>query len=239
MTVNFSHEELSFLASNFGYKHLEGLELIKFDETQCTDSLLAKGYIVPYKKTYELSNELRILFSAWVNIQYTIVRANYVTEIDLFAVFASRERIITYSYHSGNIQMSMCDFSFETMDMVIRDYLDIKENVVANDKFNVSFTADEYLAAFGTEMSNEEFAKTTGLKIEDVELIKYLLSHDATTSYVLQDVVQDISCRGIIFAYDGGYMLLKHIVPNNNLRKQKVVIAKGSAKDIVDSIYIL
>jgi hypothetical protein len=133
----------------------------------------------------------------------------------------------------------MCDFSIPTMDSVIRDYLDIREDVVSSSNLNISFSGDDYLSFFGQELSNADISRRTGLTIDDVELIKKTLSQEGTTSYILQDVVEDIGCMGAISNFDRGYILVKHVVPNKDLRKQKVVVVKGSAKDIIDSIYIL
>ena len=79
----------------------------------------------------------------------------------------------------------------------------------------------------------------TGLSLDDVSLIKQSLANEKGTSFIVQDVVENIGCMGILIKHSDGYILIKHIVPNNDISNQKVVISKGNSQDIVDSIYIL
>ncbi|MBQ8741957.1 MAG: hypothetical protein IJZ03_01160 [Clostridia bacterium] len=239
MTFHFSHEELSFLAKRFGYKHLEGIEFVRHNKEICSSALVEKGYMVPYKRSYELSNEVRLLLSTWVNVKYTLVREGYLSNNDVFAILANEERILSYSFHDGKIEIVMCDFSVEVMDQIITDYLDIVECNNCCTGFNITFTDDEYLSYFDSDTPSELICKKTGLSPDDVSLIKQSLANEKGTSFIVQDVVEDIGCMGILTKCSDGYVLVKHIVPNNDISNQKIVISKGNSQDIVDSIYIL
>ena len=239
MTLYFTHEELSYLAKKFGYKHLEGVDLVKFKDKVCEASLLEKGYLFPYNKTYEMSNDVRLLFSTWVNVRYTLVRDQFISDDHVFALLANKERILTYSFHEGNIQVSLCDFSPEIMDKLMTDYLDVQECDTPSYGFNITFAGKEYLSLFAGKMTSEQIAGKCGISVQDVELIKKTLADENSTSFIVQDVVEDIGCMGTFMRYADGYIMVKHIVPNNDLDAQKVIIVKGSAQDIVDSVYIL
>ena len=239
MALYFTHEELSYLAKKFGYKHLEGVDLIKFKDKVCEASLLDKGYILPYGNSYELSNDVRFLLSSWSDIRYTLVRDQFISDEHAFALLASEERIISYSFHEGNIQASLCDFSPEVMDKLMTDYLDVQECDTQTLGFNVTFAGEEYLSLFGGKMTSEQIAGKCGISVQNVDLIKKTLSDENSTSFIVQDVAEDIGCMGTFVRYADGYIMIKHIVPNNDPDAQKVVIVKGSAQDIIDSVYIL
>ena len=163
----------------------------------------------------------------------------YLTDDDTFAIFSNEERIISYSFHKGNIEMMLCDFSIEVMDKIITDYLNISNDTVCQSKFNISFSGDEYLSLFAPDQTIDTISKKSGLKVEDVALIQQLLTREDNTSFILQDIIDEIGCLGVLMKFDTGYLLFKHIVPNKNLNRQRVVFAKGDAQDIIDSIYIL
>lgn len=239
MVLNFTTEELSFVAKQFGYDHLEGLDLVKFNKKDCIDSLVAKGYITPYGKKFELSNECRLLLYAWTSARYTLLQDKFASQEHLFAILANSKSIISYSSHENEIQLSMCDFSAETMDKVIADYLGIEDFDDCVAKFNITFSADDFLACFKEDVPNDMICKKTGLSDGDVSLIKKTIKNASSISYIVQDLVEDIGCMGNIVKHPEGYVLVKHIVPNRNMRKQKVVVTKGNAQDVVDSVYIL
>lgn len=237
--LNFTQEELSFIAKQFGYDHLEGADFVKFNKNRCISSLTKKGYVIPYGKKIELSNECRLLLSTWESIRYTLIKDACLLDEYVHAIMANAERIISYSLHHSDIQIVMCDFSAEVMDQIIADYLAIDECKDCSSVFNVTFSDDEYLSYFEKETPNDLICKKTGLSLDDVSLIKQSLANEKGTSFIVQDVVEDIGCMGILIKHSDGYILIKHIVPNNDISNQKVVISKGNSQDIVDSIYIL
>lgn len=236
---NFTQEELSFIAKQFGYDHLEGAAFVKFNKNKCSGSLIEKGYVIQYGKKLELSNECRLLLSSWESIRYTLVKDTCLSDENIHAILANSERIISYSLHQSDIQIAMCDFSAEVMDRIIIDYLNIVECNDCSSRFNVTFSADEYLSCFETEISNDTICKKTGLSLDDVSLIKQSLTSKNRTSFIVQDVVEDIGCMGVLVKHSEGYLLVKHIVPNNDIKNQKVVVSKGNTQDVIDSIYIL
>ena len=238
MTFTFSQEELSYMAKTFGYRHLEGADFVKFDKKMCEASLLEKGYILPYKKSFELSNEIRLLFSAWVGISYTLLRDSFLSDERVFAILAGPAHILTYSLNEGSIAMNMGDFSPVMMDRVLADYLDITECGEVSG-FNISFPGEEYIACFGAEMADEDISAKTGLAPADIALIKATLDAEDGVSFILQNVKDDIGCMGVLKRHEDGYVMIKHIVPNTALNRQKVVAVKGNAQAIIDSIYIL
>ena len=239
MVLNFTIEELSFIAKQFKYDHLEGVAFVRFNKAECIDSLVTKNYLIPYGKKFELSNDVRLLLSTWDSVRYTLLQDKFANQEHVFAIMANSKRIISYSSHGNDIQLSMCDFSVEVMDKVITDYLGIENFGDCPAKFNITFSADEFLSYFKEDVSNDVICGKTGLSDGDVSLIKYAIKSDEGISYIVQDVVEDIGCMGNIVKYPEGYVLIKHVVPNRNVRKQKVIITKGDAQDIVDSIYIL
>ena len=239
MVLNFTQEELSFIAKQFGYEHLEGADFVKFNKNRCISSLTEKGYVIPYGKIFELSNECRLLLSTWESIRYTLAKDSCLSDEYVHAILANSERIISYSLHLNDIQIAMCDFSVEVMDQIITDYLDIVECNNCCTGFNITFTDDEYLSYFASDTPSELICKKTGLSPDDVSLIKQSLANEKGTSFIVQDVVEDIGCMGILTKCSDGYVLVKHIVPNNDISNQKIVISKGNSQDIVDSIYIL
>lgn len=236
---NFTQEELSFIAKQFKYNHLEGADFVKYNKSNCISSLTEKGYVVPYGKHLELSNECRLLLSTWESIRYTLVKDACISDDHVHAILANSERIISYSLHQSDIQIVMCDFSVEIMDKIISDYLGIIDCTNCSSGFNITFSDDEYLSYFEKEAPNDLICKKTGLSLDDVLLIKQSLTNEKSTSFIVQDVIEDIGCMGILLMYSCGYILIKHIVPNKDISNQKVVISKGNSQDIVDSIYIL
>ncbi len=239
MTFAFSQEELSYMAKSFGYQHLEGADFIKFDKKSCEASLLEKGYILPYKKSFELSNEIRLLLSAWVGIRYTLIRDSFLSDERVFAILASPEYILTYSLNKGSISMNMGNFSPEDMDRILADYLNIIECGGENPGFNISFSGEEYLAYFSGELSDEAVSGKTGLLSADIAQIKATLDAEDGVSFIVQNVKDDIGCMGALKRYEDGYVMVKHIVPNTAIDRQKIVVVKGNAQAIIDSIYIL
>ena len=114
--LNFTQEELSFIAKQFGYDHLEGADFVKFNKNRCISSLTKKGYVIPYGKKIELSNECRLLLSTWESIRYTLIKDACILDEHVHAIMANAERIISYSLHHSDIQIVMCDFSAEVME---------------------------------------------------------------------------------------------------------------------------
>lgn len=239
MTFAFTEEELSYISKKYGYKYLVGFESVKFNKERCITALLEKGYIYPYKRAYELSNDVRLLLSAWVRMKYTLVRDSFMSDQDAFALFANENHIMTFSYHGEEVRLNLGDFSATAMDETLAQYLGITDDVVPADVFNITFTADDYLTYFEEETPVEQIAKETGLGVKDICAIKETLVSGESTSFVLQNVVNDIGCMGTFKKYNSAYILVKHIVPNTHLDRQRVVVVKGNSKDIVDSIYIL
>lgn len=237
--LDFTQEELSFIAKQFGYDHLEGADFVKYNKNRCISSLTKKGYVIPYGKNFELSNECRLLLSTWESIRYTLVKDSCLSDEHVHAILANSERIISYSLHHSDIQIVMCDFSAEVMDQIISDYLGIDEFKDSCSGFNVTFSDDEYLSYFEKETPNGLICKKTGFSPDDVSLIKQSLANENSISFVVQDVVEDIGCMGVLTKCSDGYILVKHIVPNNDISNQKVVISKGNSQAVVDSIYIL
>ena len=239
MMFNFTQEELSFVAKQFGYDHLEGADFVKYNKNRCISALTEKGYVIPYGKNLELSNECRLLLSTWESIRYTLVKDTCLSDEHVHAILANSERIISYSLHHNDIQIVMCDFSIDVMDQIITDYLDVVESNDCCSCFNITFSADEYLSYFDAETPSDLICKKTGLSLDDVSSIKQSLADEKSTSFIVQDVVEDIGCMGILARCSNGYILVKHIVPNNDMSNQKVVVSKGNSLDVVDSIYIL
>ncbi len=239
MTVNLTQKELSYIVKHFGYKQLEGFDPVKFNKKECESSLEDRGYIKPYGKSFELSNDMRLVLSAWMKSRYTLVKHSCLLENHIFAIFASNEYIFSYSMHEGDVRIDLCDFNFEAMDKIIADYLDITDDVNSLSNFNVSFTAEEFISLFENELPNEVISGKIGLSAENVQIIKNAIAEENNTTFILQDVIDDIGCMGIITKNDDGYVMIKHIVPNRIVEHQKAVVVKGNAKDIVDSVYIL
>ena len=235
----FTKQELTCLADTFGYLNLEGADFVEFNREECINSLLEKGYITPYADRFELSNECRLLLSAWENIRYTLTKDSALLEDHVHAILASSRSIISYSLHFNDIQMVMCDFSAEVMDKVFADYLDIPAFDNCKSGFNITLSAEEYIYCFGQEISNELISKKTGLSYDDVSLIKKALNDENGTSFMVKDIRDEVVYAGILFKYSNEYVLIKDIVPNNNFDMQKVVIVKGNSVDIIDSIYIV
>lgn len=235
----FTREELTFLAEYFGYKNLQAADFVEYNQNECIDSLVKKEYITPYGSNFKLSNECRLLLSAWQKIRYTLVKDSSLSDDYVYAILAGSQSVISYVLHYNDIEVSMCDFSIEIMDKIIADYLKIIESNNCKLGFNITLTAEEYVYCFGEETPSALICKKTGLSIDDVDLIKRCLKNQDNTPFIVQDLKENVGCRGILFKYPNEYVLIKHIVPNNNPDMQKVVIVKGNSVDVVDSIYIV
>lgn len=238
MELLFTQQELSFISKQFKYDRLVGFMETDFDKKAVIESLLSKGYLSQYEKAYELSNDVRILLSAWTNMRYTVVREDFIKESHVFSIFANSEYILTFSVHEREIRLTMGNFSAESMDKTLLDYLGLQSENSDSAGYNIFLSAEMFLKYFGPESISESLAsKELGLPINDVSKVRSFLALEDKTSVIIQDVLDDIGCLAIFGEVDGSVIMMKHIVPNNAIDKQRVVLVKGSANKIVDSIY--
>ena len=243
MQFNFTVEELSFIVKRFKFRELVGFTRQPFKEASVIESLMAKKYLTPYKSSYELPNELRALFSAWLNTQYTVVREDFINDDHVFALLASNHYIISYSEHFDDITVALSSFDETVMDTLLMQYLNMDEHPAdtsAQGNYNLTFSSKDFLDYFGEKRkSAETVADKTGLSKDEILELWNALSCDDNLSVILQDLVNDIGCMIILHRTPDAYVMFKHITPNTGLHKQRVIVAKGSAQKIVDSIYIL
>lgn len=239
MTFSFTQEELSYLMMKYGYRNLEAMDVVEFDEEKCEGALFEKGYLSQGQRAIELSNDVRLLLSAWSGIRYTIVREDFISENQAFALLASKDYIITYSSNDEIIELNLCDFDFSIMDSIISNYIDISEKEVYCSSLNISLTSDEFVSLFDKGSSNEEIIKKTGISLNDTIMIRRALSSEESVEFILQDVENNVGCKGSLVNDKEGYVLIKHITYNDASDNQRIVIAKGNRQDIVDSIYII
>ena len=240
MNFCFTVEELSFIVKHFKYKDLIGFKPQKCKEKNVAQPLEQKGYLRNNNGKYELPNELRLLFSAWLQVRYTVVREDYWDDENVFSIMASPKYIISYSEHNDDINIAICDFSFETMDCILADYLGLS-NIAANcSGYNYTFATSDFIDFFGeNRIDSVSASKKTGLSEKCINEIVEYISFDDSISLIMQDVEKNIGAMAVIKYIENSLFMVKHIVPNDDLLKQKVVVVKGDAESIVNSIYVL
>ena len=241
MQLNFNTNELSFVVKRFKIGELMSFgPQKKVKEKDAIDSLLQKQYLIPYGEKYELSNELRLLFSVWEKIRYTVVREDYISKDHVFSLMANSKNILVYSEHFDDITVALSDFSAEVMDGILLDYLGIADGDEMEQGYNCVFQTEDFLNYFVAKKKDINYISAkTGLSADEIQEIIDALAAEDEMSLIVQDIVEDVGARCSVKRLPKAWIMIKHIVPNKALAKERVVVIKGNAEKIVDSIYVI
>ncbi len=231
MKFMFTNSELSYLAKQLGYNKLLGFNQSFFSEQKVIDSLKEKKYIEEVSGSIKISNSIILLLSGWSKMNYSILRLDYRDKNNAYYTLASKELILLIADLENEISICMYDFSIDNMDSIIKTYLKIPE---------VSDCKDSYVVPIFDlnikNLSNKEFARKTGLSIEQIEEIDGFCNDDTTgIQFIVQSISDDAGMMCTLFSNDNALFMFKDITAGE---VNKMVIVKGNTQDIIDSIYI-
>ncbi len=240
MQLNFTKQELSFLMKQIGCELLPGFEAVEFDPDATAKALAEKGYVTLYREAWELSNPARLLLTAWARIRFTVVRQDYIMDDHTFALLADPRFILTVSIHFDQITVGMMDFDFLQMRKLLIEYIGLPGGQDAVTGYNIVLSGDQFLDTLNFEQHDDAWvAAQLGLPVAEIEQLKSMMADEASVGLIIQDLQEEVGCMTAISAQTDAWYMLKHVVPNTDPARHKVVLVKGSAEDITDSIFAI
>lgn len=240
MQFNFLETELSYLIKRFNYTKIVGLRRCIYNEDQVKHSLLDKGYLIQFSGREELSNPVRILFSAWSKARYSVVRSDCNGEDNSLFILANEEVILFVSIFEQKVSVEMSDFSEHNMDSLLYHYLQLCKDGYDSRELNITLTVEDFVTLFLTEskIGMKHTAGKLGLSFDEVYDLCSAVQLEPQVVLVIQDMKNNTGSLNMIHSIKNKLVMIKHITPEDR-ENQRVVVVQGDLRAIVDSIYIL
>jgi len=240
LRFDFKLNEIQYIQKQFRFPSLIGVERRLLPTLGVEKKLKEKKYLdCNSSERVELSTECRYLFSAWEKMRYSIVRADEEQKNRFFCVLANEKDIILIDQVGADFVVEVIDFSVKVMDRILFNITGMDASKVCEDSFNISLPMEEatkFLTAKKTEYAL--WSEKLGLNINELEA--YFTALNEQKHFVMCLCEDHIDQRGAMIKIvntEHGVYALKHVTPKD-MTNEKMVLLKGNAQAIVDSIYI-
>lgn len=237
MKRSLSIKEITYIEHHFGFGKLLGIEETKFVSHSVLKHLVNNNLVRKNRDKYELDYELRYIFSAWNSARYSFFRPDISKKNDYGVVLISEEkRCLLYLVVSkDNVDIEVYDATAKVVEAFLSTMSELDTKVSCSASYNYSISLETFENLL-SDKKNEETCKKIGFdKQEYSEYIKTMDSEKGFQMILSEDHVDDIGCLIKIVNTEEGIYMLKHVTSVG--KNDKVVLAKGTAEDIVNSFY--
>ena len=242
MRFQMSVKEAQYIQKKFKFSPLLGLDRVMFAPMGVEKKLINAGVIqLGSSGGKELDTKYRYLFSAWEKMRYSVVDPNENDGKSFFCVLANEKEIILLEQVDQNLTLELIDFKTETMDRILANMtrlnLDIQCGAIP---FNIVLPVKDFTDFVMCRQKGTLSKWSNALGVSELEIDDYLEQINNEESFVMllcEDhvlgvgmLIKVVCARDVVYA-------LKHVTPEN-ASEEKMVLLKGDARSIVDSVYV-
>ncbi len=239
MQFRLTLDEVNFIKETFHFSQLLCVENKKAN-AKTAQELITKKVVADKGTYFELSNEYRLLFKHWSQMEFTMFRPLEATKKRLDCIMANDRAVIVYRQLHSDIVLDYFDFDENAIDSLIAGFAKLSPTVVCENTFILSLSIPEAQDFFeDVNKSNLiPWQKKTGIPTDLLSFCVTNLAQKSDNMILIENHKKSIGCLVQIVNTDMGIIALKHITPPEK-EHERMVLVFGTAHYVVNSLYNL